>query len=340
MILYIKLTTIFVSFFLYYNTNLLIDKADEIELSDSISSVFQQSTSSFHTSGDTFYFTSGNTVTSYDLTTGNQKFVNDLTGEGPFELENLYDISSDNRSENVSVLSYNGNVLDFDKNGDPNHEFRIESVRNKSILQVDTNYVVVNESPASDHYASVFDQNGNIVRNLDISQENENILLSAFKNGGTLQTVQDEIWITSSYGSEVIVFDSSTFELKNRIKLDIPDFLSTPAEEDLPVYFQDMDKMNDFFQSNSIILNVYPFGEDFLIEVMHMHNQFRKDLVLMDQDLNYRCHSTMPSSLDGVEDPTTVFAKNELIYFYREEIHHDDNDRIRKFLSGYSVSCD
>lgn len=340
MILYIKIAIIFFPIFLYNNTDLLIHKEDEIELSDSISSVYQQSTSSFHSSGDSFYLTSGNTLSSYDLRTGNQQFVNDVSGEGPFELENLYDVSSDIRSERISVISYNGKIIDFDKNGEPYHEFRIESVRNKSILQMDSSYVVVNESPASDDYASIYDQTGTLVRGLDISQKNENILLSAFKNGGTLQRVQDEIWITSSFGSEIVVFDASTFDLKNRIPLNIPDFLSTPADDELPVYFQDMDKMNDFFQTNSIILNLYPVGENYLIEVMHMHDNFRKDLVLFDQDLNYRCHTTLPSSLEGVDDPTTAYAENGLVYFYREEIHHEDDNQVRKFLAGYSLTCD
>lgn len=343
---FIKLTVIVISISFQQSLTsiqtfeLKIEKVTEIELTDTITPVYQHSSSNFAKSNHDFYLSSGNKISAYDLKSGTQNFVSDLTGEGPFEVENLYHISINKNDQGVTALGYNGKVVGLDKDGAPLYEFRIESVRNKNIIKLDSLFVVSNESPASEYFASVYNQKGQPKQAIDLTQQKENILLSAFKNGSTLQLFEDNIWITAPFNNKVLVFDSSSFERIKEHELAIPNFKGTPADQELPVYYQDMEEMNQFLQNNSIILNLYPFGDHFLVETMHMHDDFRKDLVLFDNNLKYQCHSTISTTLEGVEDPVTAFVEDELVYFYREEVHQDENDQIRKFLSGYSISCD
>lgn len=56
-------------------------------------------------------------------------------------MENFYDISTDLRTDNLSLLSYTGRVIELEKGGQPAHEFLVDAVRNKNLLKTGSSYI-------------------------------------------------------------------------------------------------------------------------------------------------------------------------------------------------------
>jgi hypothetical protein len=313
--------------------------SDEIELIDSINSIFQTSFSEFKSNGKIFVFISDDPaiVSGYSIKDGKQLFYKDLSGSGPHETQYL--VNLDITDDTVYLISRDGKVIGLDFLGEPVFETLTKFPMAKDIIKFNTQLIIASESPAFTHYVQKTHLKNDESSIIEIEQKFENLLMSRFRDSGTLTKNNNMLYVTEPYGNAVYKVSNDDFKVTETIYLTIPDFKIGIMKRDRELYLSDMQILRSFLMENSTITGFYPLGDDYLIEVFHAHeNLNRRDILLMDNHFNLQCYSTLPKSIMGVENPKIHFSDGEFLYFYREEIDHGKN-QVRKFISSYKPVC-
>ena len=318
---------------------LLLTKIGELELKDKIQSSYQQHYSEFeYSEGQLFYITdSPATLSIYSLDDGIQQFYKNIQGAGPFEHENIYNLAVSNGT--IHLLGYTGKISTWTVEGEPLFEKETGIVRAKDITAANGALAISHEGMELSHHLFQFPNSNEDETPHPIGPEQvfENVLFSVFKNGGTLKTIDDSLYVIPPFGKQLEIYKSSTFDLDKTIELVIPDFQIEKATGSKETYFNDPRKLNAFFEKNSLITGFYKLDSSFLLEVMHMHDDYRRDLILYDHDFNLKCHTTLDKEIDGTTDPKIRFSDGKYVYYYIESI--TDQNSVKKSLQSYQPVC-
>ncbi len=98
-----------------------------------------------------------------------------------------------------------------------------------------------------------------------------------------------------------------------------------------------MRELRNFYEKNSLVTNIFQLKDMFALEVLYMHREYERELVLFDKEFNLLCNSVLPIQLDGLEVPKFHFSDKEFLYVYREEIHNDND--FKTFVTAYNPVC-
>ena len=335
---------IFILFqFLFFQLNekeLLLTKIGEIELIDKIQSSYQQHYSEFeYSEGQLFYITdSPATLSIYSLDDGIQQFYKNIQGAGPFEHENIYNLAVSNGT--IHLLGYTGKISAWTVKGEPLFEKETGIVRAKDLTAANDALVISHEGMELNHHLFRVPNSNEDKTPHPFGPEHvfENVLFSVFKNKGTLKTIDDSLYVIPPFGKQLEIYKSSEFKLDKTIELVIPDFQIEKATGSKQTYFNDPRKLNSFFEKNSLITGFHKLDSSFLLEVMHMHHNYRRDVILYDHDFNFKCHTTLDKEIDGTTDPKIRFSDGKYVYYYLESLTYQNN--IIKSLHSYYPVCE
>ncbi|HMB97729.1 MAG TPA: hypothetical protein VKM36_04555 [Balneolaceae bacterium] len=335
---------IFISFqFLFVQLNekeLVLNKIEETELKDTIQSSFQEHYSEFeYSDGQLFYITdSPATLSIYSLDDGIQQFYKNIQGAGPFEHENIYNLAVSN--DTIHLLGYTGKISAWTVKGEPLFEKETGIVRAKDLTAAKGALVISHEGMELNHHLFQVPNSSEDKTPHAFGPEHvfENVLLSVFKNGGTLKAIDESLYVIPPFGKHLEVYKSPTLEPDKSIELEIPDFQMEKATGSRNSYFNDPRKLNAFIEENSLITGFHKIDTSFILEVMHMHDNYRRDLLLYDHDFNLKCHTTLIREIDGTPDPKIRFSDDKYIYYYLESI--TDQNSIKKSLHSYQPVCE
>lgn len=312
-------------------------KEGEIHLSTEISGVLQSTNSAFYYFDDLLYITSDNPaqLIIYNLSNGENVLFKRLAGRGPGEFQNLYDIHVN--SNGIYLIDYSGKVAVYDHTFELVNEIVLDVVRTKDLIMVQDDLYVAAESPTVDNYLLIVDNSGS-VKETGPEQMPEYILNSVYKESGSLYNSGSRLYVVPPFGQTLYILESSEDELLQRSRdLNIPDFREQKAERDMQFYFSNSESLIELFRKNSLITHFQSMDEGYITEVLHIHDNHRRDIILFDSNLDVTCSATLPRELDGVRDPKVHFSDSEYLYFYREEIH--DDSEVKAIVSYYTVSC-
>jgi hypothetical protein len=275
-------------------------------------------------------------LAAFRLNDGEQILYKSIQGQGPFELSTIYNIFAD--EEGIFLIDYSGRVVKFDHNMTPINQWNTDYVRTKDlIIHFNNQILIANEAPNEDYYLNIYDIENKNYTKLSPNQKDENILFSAFKEAGNLLFSGNKIYSVKPFGNDLYIYDPSSIDTPKSISLEIPNFKSESADQNVQAYYNDMQELRNFFEKNSLIANIFELKELFALEVLHMHRNYERELVLFDKDFNLLCSSVLPENLDGLEDPKFHFSDKEYLYVYREEIHNDNN--FKTFVTAYNPVC-
>lgn len=335
---------IFISFQFFFielsEKELVLNKVEETELKDRIQSSYQEHYSEFeYSDGQLFYITdSPATLSIYSLDDGIQQFYKNIQGAGPFEHENIYNLAVSN--DTVHLLGYTGKISAWDLNGEPLFEKETGIVRAKDLIAVKNDLFISHEGMELNHYLFRVPNSSEDKNPHPFGPEHvfENVLFSVFKNGGTLKAIDESLYVIPPFGKHLQVYKTSSLEPEKSIELVIPNFRMENVSGSRDTYFNDPRRLNAFFEENSLITGFYKIDTSFLLEVMHMHDNYRRDLLLYDHDFNLKCHTTLNNEIDGTPDPKIRFSDGKYIYYYLESI--TDQNSIKKSLHSYQPVCE
>lgn len=319
---------------------LVLTKIEETELKDTIQSSYQDHYSEFeYSDGQLFYITdSPATLSIYSLDDGIQHFYKNIQGAGPFEHENIYNLAVSN--DKIHLLGYTGKISVWTVTGEPLFEKETGIVRAKDLIATKGALVISHEGMELNHHLFQVPNSSENKTPHAFGPEHvfENVLFSVFKNGGTLKAIDETLYVIPPFGKRLEVYKSSTLEPDKSIELEIPDFQMEKASGSRDAYFKDPRKLNAFFEENSLITGFYKIDTSFLLEVMHMHDNYRRDLILYDHDFKLKCHTTLNGEIDGTSDSKIRFSDGKYIYYYLESI--TDQNSIKKSLHSYQPVCE
>jgi len=319
---------------------LVLNKIEETELKDVIQSSYQEHYSEFeYSDGQLFYITdSPATLSIYSLNDGIQQFYKNIQGAGPFEHENIYNIAVSN--DTIHLLGYTGKISAWTVKGEPLFEKETGIVRAKDVTATKDALVISHEGMELNHHLFRVSNDSGDKTPQPFGPEHvfENVLFSVFKNGGTLKTFDESLYVIPPFGKHLDIYKSSTIDLEKSVELVIPGFQMEIATASRDTYFNDPRRLNSFFEKNSLITGFYKLESSTLVEVMHMHDNYRRDLILYDHDFNLKCHTTLGREIDGTSDPKIRFSDGKYIYYYIESI--TDQNSVKKSLHSYQPVCE
>jgi hypothetical protein len=309
----------------------------ELELKNHIEPFYQSSHSEFFFYNNSIYISSDqeSVLAAFSLNDGEQILYENIQGEGPFELSTIYNVFVDD--EGIFLGDYSGKIIKFDHNMTPINQWNTDYVRTNDLVHFNNQILIANESPSEDYYLNLFDINDNNYSYLTPEQKNENILFSAFKEAGNLLYFGNKIYSIKPFGNDLYIYNLSGIDTPKSISLQIPNFKSESAGQNIQAYYSDIQELRNFFEKNSLVTNIFKLKDMFAIEVLHMHRAYERELVLFDKDFNLLCFSLLPEKLDGLEDSKFHFSDKEYLYVYREEIHNGNDFRI--FVTAYNPVC-
>jgi len=316
-----------------------LTKIGEIELIDTIQASYKNHFSEFaYDEGKIFYITdSPASLSIYSIKTGSQEFYKQIQGAGPFEHQNLYNITVSNKR--VYLLGYTGKISSWSMNGEPLSEKETGITRAKEIAVTKQSLIIAHEKMGQEKYLYHTSASADIdtIQNFGPPQVFENVLFSVFRNGGVLKTIDNLLYVIPPFGNRLWVFNSSTLQLVEHIDLAIPGFSMQKASENRNSYFNDPALIKTFFEKNSLITGFYKIDDSFLVEVLHMHNNYKRDLIIYNNDFTVQCHKTLNEEIDTSSDPKIRFSDGKYIYYYQESTA--DKNTIKKTLSYFKPVC-
>ncbi len=336
----ILLTLLFLSLFSFLTkpkAQINFTAIHEIELKNNIEQFHQSSQSEFYYFDDSIYISSDqeSVLAAFSLNDGEQILFKNIKGQGPFEISTIYNVFIDD--EGIFLIDYSGKVLKFNHNMNPIDQWNTDYVRTINLVHFNNRVLLANESPSEDYYLNIYDTSSNNSSSLPPNQRDENILFSAFKEAGNLFLYGNKIYSLKPFGDELYIYDTLSFNNPDIISLEIPNFKSKSTDRNIQAYYNDIQELRSFFEKNSLVTNIFKLKDMLAVEVLHMHRDYDRELVLFDKEFNLLCNSLLPEKLEGLDDPKFHFSDNEYLYVYREEIHNNNDFRI--FISAYNPVC-
>lgn len=320
-------------------SNLQLNFVSEIELTDSEGLVYQNPLSRFAYSNNLFILTVNEPplISGYDVKSGEQTLFKNIQGDGPNEIDIIHSTYATDKM--LYVINRAGRIVGISLNDSKHTQINTGVIMTRDIIKVNDTFIIANESPEESHYLTSFQKETGESEQFGPEQILENTLLQPYTDSGSMLAHDKSLIITMPFGQEIYRFDASSLDKQEIITLDLPNFMEKSASNEIQVYMEDPELIISFGQENSVITQIIPMHENFLIEVMHMHNEYKRELYKMTDQFELKCHAELPDELNGVESPKVHTSDGNYIYFYREEIHETENEDVKKFITAYEPEC-
>lgn len=312
---------------------------EEIELTDQEGLMYQDPLSRFGYSEGNFYFTvlRPPLISGYDLESGNQVSFENIEGDGPHEIDEI--LSMEITDDHIYVMNRMGRIVGIPLHESDPVEFNTQITMSKDLVKANDRFVVANDSHNESHYLTSADPETGDTHSFGPEQQIENILLQPFTDGGVLLKQDESLFVITPHGQDIYRFSADDLEEKDVITLDLPNFESSTASHEMQAYFDDPELMISFTGENSIITQMIPLQSDYMIEVLHAHDDYSRELYMLNDQFELQCRKVLPDDLNGMESPKIHASDGEFLYFYREEIHHDEEDDVKKAIAVYRAEC-
>jgi|AntRauTorckE6833_2_1112554.scaffolds.fasta_scaffold03464_4 hypothetical protein len=322
--------------------NLQLNYSGEIVLNDSIEDFYQSSISQFKVDSGFLYITSNDlsAVSKYSLNTGNQTAFFEFYGRGPYEMENLYNLTVSDTS--LYLLDYSGKIVGLNNTtGIPFLEINPKISRVKEILFYENGFIIGQEAPGTKTYLSKINFTTEEIEAFGAEQFFENVLLSAFITSGKMIRDESTLHTLMPFGNDLYTYNLSDLSRTDITELKIPDFASESLTLPNNIYLQDPTKIQDFFSNNSLVTGFFRMKHGYIIEVLHMHLGYQRAVAYLDSEFELLCYTPVsePEIYDGTQDPKIRFSDGEFLYYYREEIDQTKEDSAVKILRYFEPVC-
>lgn len=316
------------------NDELNLTLVDEIELENTIHPAYSSTITEFAAINDVLIFTSSNpvhSVTGYDMESGQQIFFREVHGSGPYELDGIFTITPGNK--NIYLLDYGGKLVALDKQGEAVSETLLELTRGQSLIYLgNEKFIATSNSPATDSYLQLIDKTQSSVEDFEMKQQEENILIGTIREAGVLQKYNETLMVSPPFSEGVLYHIQNPKGSPEVTEIDpgLPGFESETLEEPLQAYLSDPDRLQAFITANSTITGLHRIEDQWLMEVFHMHDNYRHELHLLNNEWEIRCCTEIDDHID--------LAHKNHIYFYNEEGELDEDFNLS--LKKYEVGCE
>jgi hypothetical protein len=319
--------------------SLQLTLVSETELTDSEGWIYQTHFSRYEHHDGQFYLTVMNPplISGYDLESGNQVSFENIEGDGPHEIDEI--LSMDITDDHLYVMNRMGRIVGIPLHDSDPFELNTQITMSKDLVKANDRFVIANDSHNESHYLTSADPETGDTHSFGPEQRIENILLQPFTDGGVLLKQDESLFVITPHGQDIYRFSADDLEEKGVITLDLPDFESSTASHEMQAYFDDPELMISFTGENSIITQMIPLQSDYLIEVLHAHDDYSRELYILNDQFELQCRKVLPDDLNGMESPKIHASDGEYLYFYREEIHHDEDDDVKKAIAVYRAEC-
>ena len=310
-----------------------------IDLQDEKQKVYESHFTRFGLLDNSIYFTSDNppSVSGYNINSGIQRFYLNLEGRGPDEINNLTDLTVEQNENRVYILGFTGKIVGLDTSGKPVFEDYPKVPRAKEFIKIGDEFWIAQESPGTKTYLVRTKESTKVTKPVGPEQVFENIMFSAFKSSGTLNKINNQVYLTMPFGDKLYKISIDNYSVVDKIALDIPNFKQQSRTQKRNVYLNDPRQLKKFYTKNSTITGLYNLGNRFAVEVIHTHDNYRRALIIFDRDFDYLCSGPLSEEVENLEDPEIQFTDGNNLYFYSETTK---SDSVNKRLSYFYPECD